>query len=90
MPHDELDSLWPLRDVAERLNKEFGDDFVQLHNLQVWEERRNKNDFPTPKRKIGRFNFYDYDQVREWVILWKRATGRMGNPGLNGRSNGTS
>ncbi len=73
----ELENLWTLTRIAEELD-------VSLRQLYRWEERRDKIGFPEPQRTLGRFKFFDVEEVREWIFLWRRATAGMGNKTLNG------
>lgn len=62
----------PLSEIAERLEG------VSLRQLSNWESKRDKNGFPEPKDVIGRFKFFDVDEVMRWVHLWRKATKNMG------------
>jgi hypothetical protein len=79
----DIDLPWPMKDVAAMLAKELEGDAPSLTQLQEWARKADKNNFPLPERTIGRFNFYKYEAVRDWVILWRRATKGMGRKDLN-------
>jgi transposase len=67
----ELDDLWPLSQLAEDFN-------VSERQITNWAHKRDKNGFPEPKKSLGRYHLYSYQEVREWFILYKRVTARMG------------
>lgn len=69
VPHG-ADDWWPLRVIAEKLG-------VSSRQMNRWEERRENNGFPEPKKVQGRFKFYDLPEVQEWVFFHHRATMNM-------------
>lgn len=80
MSNDPITNYWPLRDIEVmlRINSNV-DPKPSLSQLETWAEKHEKNEFPLPAKTIGRFKFYDIEEVTEWVILWHRATRHMGN-----------
>jgi len=63
---DNVDRLFPIRTIAEQLD-------VPLGQMQNWAHASN-NGFPQVAKRIGRYTLYDIDEVRDWLVLWKRVT----------------
>ncbi len=80
---DKLDNYWPLADIQEKLKEDYQID-VPLASLREWAHRASTG-FPKPIM-VGRYTMYDIIEVREWYVLWTRATARLGNGDrLNGQ-----
>jgi len=57
-----------------------------LDQLEEWARRRKRNGFPEPKRTLGRYNFFDVDEVKEWYTLWCKRIKNLGRgTDLNGK-----
>jgi hypothetical protein len=72
-----IDGVYTIRGIHEKLPEGIN---VSFRQLEEWQKKSRKNDFPEPVRTLGRFRFYNYDEVIEWITLWRRATKLMGNP----------
>ena len=77
---EEFKNLMPLAEIAEYLP-----DDVTANQLRRWAEnkRKSNNGFPQPSQTVGVYRLYDRDEVIRWVVLYKRATNRLGNKDLN-------
>ena len=76
-----LESLEPLSEIAQM-------DWCEASQAQLseWERKRITNSFPEPKETLGRYKFFDPDEVRRWYILYRKATKNMGRGAeINGR-----
>lgn len=69
-----IDDIYPLKELVEMLKPEINVTYNRVHQ---WANKRKTTEFPEPVRKISRFNFYDLAEVREWCVLWMRATKNM-------------
>lgn len=78
--------IYPLRTIwEEHLQEE-----CTYEQLKRWAESNRSSSFPTPERKMGKYNLYDVSEVVEWVILWKRISANLGRgEELNASRNGS-
>lgn len=61
-----------------------------LKQLTEWAHKSSKNGFPQPHEVIGRYKFYDPEEVKKWYILYRKATKHMGRGAeLNGKRTGS-
>ena len=67
----EYDSWEPLAEIVNYLPG------VSLRQLTRWEERRETNGFPQPKETLGRYKFFDPEEIIKWWTLWTKATKNM-------------
>jgi hypothetical protein len=75
---------YPLNQIVDMLPED-----LNVSKRQLWEwSRRPRNDFPKPVKTLGRFTFYSYQEVVEWVVLWRRATERIVAGHANKKVNG--
>jgi hypothetical protein len=85
---DKLDNYWPLADIVTKLKEDY-QIVVSRSQLEEWQDRHKRREggmgFPEPM-VLGKYKLYDINEVREWIILWRRATARLGRGSeLNGK-----
>lgn len=70
---EDYEHLEPLSEIAQM-------EWFKHSELQLkeWARKRILNDFPQPKETLGRFHFYDPEEVRKWYTLYIKATKNMG------------
>lgn len=66
------ETLEPLSEIAQMAWCD-----VSSHQLSEW-ARKEGNGFPEPKETLGRYKFYDPEEVKRWYILYRKATRNMG------------
>lgn len=71
-----VDRLMPPSELAEHLG-------VRRTALNNWINRDDIG-FPEHKEQLGKYKFYDIEEVERWHELWHKATKNVGK----GRSNG--
>lgn len=76
MAYVDYENLEPLSEIAQM-------DWFKASKTQLeeWARKRDKNSFPAPKETLGRYNFYDVDEVKKWYTLWTKVN--RGNKELN-------
>jgi hypothetical protein len=72
---DKLDNYWPLKDIVKMLKDDWHIEVTETQ-LKEWAQRESTG-FPEP-HMVGRYAMYDVMEVKEWVVLWRRATSRLG------------
>jgi hypothetical protein len=80
----DLENIMPLKMVHEHLPPDLK---VSYSQLERWADKDRKIDFPEPVETLGRYRFYDKDQVIRWVILWTKLNKNMGRPNKKEVSN---
>lgn len=74
MSSSEVENLESLRTIAEELG-------IEPNTLSRWAEPSRKLNFPTPRRRLGRYALYDRNEVKEWVALWIKVSKNMNGGG---------
>lgn len=67
--------VWPLKDIWN--NEKEINEIVNYRIFENWAVRYRTNDFPQPAERVGRYNFYDPNQVLKWTRLWIKANRRL-------------
>lgn len=58
-----VDNLTTVSEISEHFD-------VHWNTIYLWRKERRKNGFPTPLRKVGQHELYDYAEVYTWFQGW--------------------
>lgn len=76
----DYDDIFTPRDIITKFNEECGEKYGTIRYGQFYKwATHGKNGFPNPIRTLAKYRLYSYNEVKEWIILWRKINNSLGN-----------